>query len=614
MKRLSGWPVICAGVALAAPLSGGVAVAQRASENAITAADDAFGTRVGNESIGLYGQYNARGFSPVSAGNVRIEGLYFDQQTQPHTRISRGVTVRVGISAQAYALPAPSGIADYSLRIPGDKQVVSTVLTYGPWATHNIEIDAQFPLITDKFSLGLGVGAVRIDNDAGFKSKNNEWSGSAIARLRPSDTSEVIGFFGMFDDCNNGQQPGLFTAGPYAPPRFKRHTYFGQDWSRGACRDSNTGVLGRVTLPGDWTLRAGGFRSGSAQFFYGDFLRNIQPDGTAQHSIFKQPEQSFVSYSGEIRASKIVSDGARRHTVDFVVRARDVQRQFGGADVRSFGIGRVGVREVIAEPVFTPGAVTDDHTRQKTVGVSYAGLWAGVGGIGIGAQKSFYRRDTAAPGLPVAATRDEPWLVNLSANALLGPDFALYLGYARGLEETGTAPFVANNRGEAMPASITRQRDAGLRYAITPNLRLVAGVFEVKRPYFNVNTANVYGPLGQVRHRGVEVSLTGRAFTQGLTIVGGLILLQPRVSGDTVARGLIGPVPLGQVPRTLQFSVQYQPPAWGGFSIDSQLNSTSDQVATADNSFKIDGTTMLNIGARYRFKVAEVPASVRAQV
>ena len=248
------------------------------------------------------------------------------------------------------------------------------------------------------------------------------------------------------------------------------------------------------------------------------------------------------------------------------------------------------------------------------MGASYAGLWAGIGGVGIGVQKSFYRRDTKAPGLPVAAGRDEPWLVNFTANALLGPGLAFYAGYSRGLAETGTSPFVASNRGEAMPASITRQIDAGVRYAITPHLRLVAGVFEFKRPYFNVNAANVYGPLGAVRHRGVEVSLTGRAFTEGLTLVGGLILLQPRVSGETVARGLIGPIPMGQTPRTVQFSAQYQPPAWGGFSIDSQINSTADQVASADNAFKINGTTMLNVGARYSFKIGAVPASVRAQI
>ncbi len=51
------------------------ATAQRADENAVEAADDAFGTSVGNEKIGLYSASDVRGFSPVNAGNIRIEGL-----------------------------------------------------------------------------------------------------------------------------------------------------------------------------------------------------------------------------------------------------------------------------------------------------------------------------------------------------------------------------------------------------------------------------------------------------------------------------------------------------------------------------------------------------------
>ena len=60
-------------------LSAMPAVAQRANDNALGAAEDAFGTTVGNETIGLYDARNARGFSPQSSGNVRIEGLYFDR-------------------------------------------------------------------------------------------------------------------------------------------------------------------------------------------------------------------------------------------------------------------------------------------------------------------------------------------------------------------------------------------------------------------------------------------------------------------------------------------------------------------------------------------------------
>lgn len=53
---------------------------RRSRENAIAAAEDAFGTSIGRETIGLYDSGSVRGFSPTTAGNVRVEGLYFDQQ------------------------------------------------------------------------------------------------------------------------------------------------------------------------------------------------------------------------------------------------------------------------------------------------------------------------------------------------------------------------------------------------------------------------------------------------------------------------------------------------------------------------------------------------------
>ncbi len=586
------------------------ALAQRAGESAVDAAEDAFGTRVGNESIGLYGPYNARGFSPVSAGNVRIEGLYFDQQAQLNNRNARGNAVRVGISAQSYAFPAPTGIADFNLRLPGDKRIVSGVLTFGPFTTYVFEIDAQVP-VTEKFSFGLGLSSNRIDNDSG--NKNRLWESSAIGRLRPNENTDVTAFVGVFDDCHNEQQPAVFTGGPFLPPRYKRHEFFGQEWTTGACRDVNAGVLGRAAL-GDWTLRAGLFRSSSVQTYYGDILRNVQPDGRAQHSIYSVPEQSFASYSGEVRATRLFSEGPRRHTIDLVVRGRDVQRDFGGSDTKDFGTARVGERVLFPEPVFNFGPLTDDHTRQVTLGASYTALWASVGGVSAGVQKSFYRRDIAAPAVPLAQARAQPWLYSVSSNGLLTKDLAFYASYTRGLEDSGTAPFSAVNANEAMPASRTEQIDAGFRYNVTARLRVVAGVFQVKKPYFNIDAANVFGPLGNVRHRGVEVSLTGPVFTEGLTIVGGMILLEPRTSGDTVARGIIGPVPVGPIPRTVQASFQYQPKAWRGFGIDGQVSNSSAAIARSDNLLKVPGFTQLNLGARYVFTYAEVPASVRLQM
>ena len=113
--------------------------AQRADDNAVKSADDAFGTSVGNENIGLYQPFEVRGFSAVDAGNVRLDGLYFDRQTEPITLLVPSSTMRVGISAQGYLLPAPTGIVDYQLARAGDQARVSPVVGYGPFVMNSQE-------------------------------------------------------------------------------------------------------------------------------------------------------------------------------------------------------------------------------------------------------------------------------------------------------------------------------------------------------------------------------------------------------------------------------------------------------------------------------------------
>ena len=48
------------------------ACVQHASDNPITSADDAFGLTLGLESVDLYNPGLVRGFSPITAGNMRV--------------------------------------------------------------------------------------------------------------------------------------------------------------------------------------------------------------------------------------------------------------------------------------------------------------------------------------------------------------------------------------------------------------------------------------------------------------------------------------------------------------------------------------------------------------
>src|SRR5580658_9355223 len=132
--------------------------AQHASDDPVASASDAFGLTLGLESIGIYGPGGVRGFNPQTAGDVRIDGLYFDQQGALSNRVVEGSTIRVGVSEIGYAFPAPTGIVDYDLRhAGGDTSSATIIANVGPFEARGVSIDGSLPLIGREFVLPIGV-------------------------------------------------------------------------------------------------------------------------------------------------------------------------------------------------------------------------------------------------------------------------------------------------------------------------------------------------------------------------------------------------------------------------------------------------------------------------
>ena len=590
----------------------GSAWAQRASDNAVASAQDAFGTSVGNENIGLYSPNNARGFSPQEAGNLRIEGLFFDQQINLGNRLLRGSTIRVGLSSQSYPFPAPTGIAEYQLRIPGEKNVVSTVGTYSSEGTYRLEIDSQWRLVPEKFAVSVGVqGSNEVFPP---KSTARTWNAGFIGRWRPSDDVEIIPFWAREEKTDwETNTHRWFPAPGILPPKVKRAVYRSQDWALWRQYDTNFGIIGRANA-GDWNLRAGAFRSvmNRVQSFV-SFFRNMQPSGAATLSMLINPPQANAAYSGEMRASRVYSEGPRQHTLHLMLRGRNTERDVGGGVTYNFGAVNMNVKTDFAKPNYVFGPVGLDRVRQGTGGVSYQGLWAGVGEFSAGVQKSYFSRNLNQPNSPLAHTSDQAWLYNSTMAVYPTDDLAVYASYTRGLEESGVAPETAANFGQAQPPSRTKQIDAGIRYALTPQLRIVAGVFEVQKPYLNRDAANIFTTVGAVKNRGFEFSLSG-PIAPGLRVIAGAVLIKQRVSGLTVDQGLIGRVPAGEVPHTLRLNLQYGPAAWKGFSVDGQVVNNGATFGDRLNTFKIPSSTTFDLGGRYQFKAYDVPASIRLQM
>ena len=587
--------------------------AQRVDENAVVQAQDAFGLTVGDETIGLYSPEDARGFSPTEAGNLVIEGLYYDQQTYaPTGRIVEGSVLHVGLSAQSYPLAAPTGVVDYQLRQPGPERITSISLGAGPYDTGYVEVDAQLPL-SPSLSVGFG-GGLEINPDYNLARHSLGPSFGAIVRWQPTKRSEIVPFVGWTTWHEHGERPLVYLAGPALPPEFEQRKLPGQTWTTWAFDGYDYGVLGKVEFEHDWTLRAGVFGSRNAQATSDyEYLFDAESSGVAQYYIAAVPEQIFQSYSGELRVSKVMYEAARRHTVQLIARARDRNRLYGGDDEHFIATTVIGHAPQVDRPEFSTNPRNRTDTTQQNVGVAYALLWKDVGELGLGVQRARVRREAFDAATETSVSSDDTTtLYNASAALSLGSRFTVFASYSRGLEEGGIAPENATNRREAAPLILSEQVDAGVRYLITPSASALVGVFEIEKPYFGLSSTNLYTELATVRHRGVEVSVAGE-ITEGLNLVAGYVYLDPELIGPAVDEGTLGPVPVGPIPHVATLDVSYGPERWNGFALEGGAEYHSSYIASQDNVLTVPSATEIDLGFRYRFEIGNAPVSVRIQ-
>jgi len=586
--------------------------AQRTTENAITSASDAFGTSIGNEQIGLYRENNVRGFSPITAGNRRLEGLYFDLGGNGLTpRLTARSVVRVGLPALNYLFPAPSGIVDYSLRPSGDELGASIAVGSSEYGGFLAEADLRIPVVPGRLSAAVGghyqrryfedgrygdYGAVAIIPTLRF-------GGGSLTPFWSAAVTEV--------DAN----PLLTTTGAWLPPVIAGGRFYGQSWARGIQRSQTYGLIGRYDFGGGFAFRLGAFESRSTrESTYTDLFLDVQPDGSATNVMIAEPRLPARWTSGEARLAWSRDGAAIDHSFHLALRGRDKRLEIGGSATATLGRATIGEFVERPEPGFAFTTPTVNAVRQWIAGLAWIGRWDGVMEWNAGVQRTGYRSEIRrADGTDTS--RADPWLFNAALALTPARWFALYGGYTQGLEETANPPASAANRDDAVPASRTEQFEAGVRLAFG-STRIVAGVFQIERPYFSLDARNIYGPLGTFRNRGAEFSLTAQPVA-GLSVVAGLVLLDPEVLGEAVESGRAGPLPVGISDRTARLDVNYQTPVNGlSFDFSVQHNgpaaaSTRPLAALGGRQLIAPGATTLDIGTRYRFTVRNTPFALR---
>ena len=572
---------------------------------------------VGRQSIGLYSGGSARGFSPVQAGNLRIDGLYFDQAPgQPFaglpTNLVRSAAVHVGIAAQGYLFPAPTGVVDYQLRVPGDEAVLSTLNGYGTYGVYYNETDLALPVIRGQLNVGGGIDYTH--NEAyDFAASGDQWNGGVLAHWQPTDSLAITPFWGVSHHIEYGEKPYVFI-GDSGIPRFRSVDLEPQRGIGWSYLSQIFGATARMSLGDGWLLAGGIVRSISSQpeVIYYPILTGVGASNTGEYSILAYPPESNVSTSGEMRLTRLFGSQALRNTVYLRITGRRSSSESGGGDFADIGPGTTTYSPQ-AQPSFNLTPTTEVQSRQWTPGLAYRGVWRERVQLTAGMQKVFYHRLVLQPPpRPDIAYTTSPWLFSAAASGSISSNLLAYGSYARGFENIGAAPVNASNANEPVPSQLTRQVDAGIRYQLLPRLQLVAGVFEIDKPYFNLDQSNLFRLLGTTRNRGAEFSVTGD-LTSRLNVVSGIVLIQPRV--QYTAATVPGPrnvVAVGPIPGYMRTYLQYHPERVPGLILGATLQITSSRYAVyPDVSLPADASVGADV--RYQTKLLGHTASLWLQ-
>ncbi|MFL6759043.1 TonB-dependent receptor domain-containing protein [Sphingomonas sp.] len=545
--------------------------------------------------------------------------MYFDLQGPPSDRVVEGSTIHVGVSEIGYPFPAPTGIADYNLRnVGGDKPSATVIASAGPYDARGISIDGSIPLIGKELVLPIGI-STQVSTQSSKDGAYYPGMTSRVTRIgatpqwTPNSHVTVRALIDWQKTSGAKTLPEFFAAGDVLPPLITKG-YIAQNWAKGRNKTLNLGGLVTAQLAKNWLLRAGVFRStNNNPAGFADLYTGIQPDGQSDHLVVGFRDQNASSTSGEVRLIGTFLTSHWRQQVILAARGRDTTAHFGGKDVVDLGPADISKIVQAPEPNFTFSARSADRARLGSLGAAYRVDWSSKGVLELGIQKEVYRETANSPGIPQSEISAHPFRAYANAAFAVTPKLTLYGGYTQGLENSGVAPNFAQNSGAVLPASLTWQFDLGARYAVTPKLKLIGGVFEVEKPYFNLDTSNFDRQLGVQQAKGVELSVAGEV-TQNLNVNIGALAATVGITGPNLAAQGVGSIAIGQPHLTFVAAANYALPRWHTASIDVRFLYIGTAPETLDNRVSTSPASILNIGGRYKFTAFGRNNTLRVQI
>lgn len=602
---------LCALPALLLALAAGPTRAQAYGDPTATA-KDAFGETAGAERIGLYGANEIRGFNPQNSGAYRIDGAYYSRASVISAGAVSGVSVRVGVNALQLTYPSASGIVDVHLRsyTAGDRWLEASLLSQG-WFSPGLQIDFAGARKDGAWGISGGVMVFpRLVNPdrsgvrAIYAGAVPEWrSGSSRIRLVLS--------YGRTE-----YDQGLWAdvaAGPSLPPTQSTRVLLPPTTAGGLQRDATVGLLTETQFADRWRVTSA-FVQSEDRLSY-DFTSFVYgPAAAATATLSHVAEQTTIGRTAELRVSRDFQLGPTENRVTGAVRYR--RREATNSDALSADLGVISVNRP-SYPALP--SLPDDGRRSRNVvsqaveSLDYASVIARRLELRAGVDFTGYEQNFTPILGAVAHSRQSFLFPHASASWAVEPSLTVFASYVRSLEDSGVAPTYASNANAILPAVVAEQWEAGLRRRFGRNLTLIGAVFEVHKPTAGLRPDGAFTLLGDERHRGIELSMSGE-LTALTRMVVGAVGMDQTLQSFGPASAPQGRRPLGTAPGSVSANLVQTLPFARNWAADVQLRWTAAKYVDGANLLRAPDITLVNVGLRGNLTIGGAPAVLRLVV
>jgi len=224
-----------------------------------------------------------------------------------------------------------------------------------------------------------------------------------------------------------------------------------------------------------------------------------------------------------------------------------------------------------------------DERVQLTAGVRFQSIDNTRFNRTTGAVRSTYYESAVSP---VVGLIVRPW-----------QPFAFYANYIQGLQQGPTAPLTAANAGEIFSPFVTKQYEFGTK-ADFGRFGTTLAFYQITQPSGFVDpSTNIFGVIGEQRHRGVDFNVYGEV-TKDVRLLGGAAYIDSELTktNNGINEGHTG---IGVPKWRLVLGSEWDTPFLQGFTLFVRGTRNGLMYLDAANTQEVPSWARLDLGARY---------------